>query len=203
MNVVKPGISRRDPAYYTGLVSDAVLGGGYSARLNEEIRVKRGLSYGASSRLAAYHSTGLFRAAAQTKNETAPQVLQLIDEQMTSLVAAPPGGEELKARKSMLVGAYGRALATTNGLANILGGLALYDVPIDEITRYTAKVEAVTPADVQGFAAKMFDPATASFVVVGDAKSFAAPLKAQAPSLEVIPASQLDLDSPTLTKAGK
>jgi zinc protease len=203
VNVVKPGIPRRDPAYYTALVSDAVLGGGYSARLNEEIRVKRGLSYGASSRLSANRTTGLFRAAAQTKNDAAPQVLQLIDEQMKGLAAAPPGDEELKARKSMLVGAYGRALATTNGLADILGNLALYDVPIDEITRYTAKVEAVTPAEVQGFAARLFDPASASVVVVGDAKSFVGPLKAQVPNLQVIPVDQLDLDSPTLTKGAK
>ena len=46
-DLVKPGIARSDPRYYPGLVANAVLGGGYSARLNEEIRIKRGLSYGA------------------------------------------------------------------------------------------------------------------------------------------------------------
>jgi zinc protease len=203
VNVLKPAIPRSDPAYYTGLVANTVLGGGYSARLNEEIRVKRGLSYGASSRLSANRTTGLFRAAAQTRNDAAPQVLQLIDAQMKGLAAAPPGDEELKARKSTLVGAFGRTLATSNGLAGVLGGLALYDVPIDEISRYTTKVEAVTPGEVQAFAARMFDPAGASVIVVGDAKSFAAPLKAEAPNLEAIPADQLDLDSPTLRKAGK
>jgi zinc protease len=203
VNVVKPAIPRSDPAYYTGIVANAVLGGGYSARLNEEIRVKRGLSYGASSRLSANRTTGLFRAAAQTKNESAPQVLQLIDEQMQGLAAAPPAADELTARKSMLVGGYGRALATTNGLADILGNLALYGVPIDEITRYTTKIEAVGPADVQGFARKLFDPAQASVVVVGDAKAFAAPLKAARPNLDLIPVDQLDLDSPTLRKAAK
>ncbi len=203
VNVVKPAIPRSDPAYYTGIVANAVLGGGYSARLNEEIRIKRGLSYGASSRLSAQRTTGLFRASAQTKNESAPQVLELIDAQMQGLAAAAPGAEELTARKSMLVGGYGRSLATTNGLANILGALALYGVPIDEITRYTAKVEAVGPGDVQAFAARMFDPANASVVVVGDAKAFTAPLKALRPNLELIPVERLDLDSPTLTKAAK
>jgi zinc protease len=180
-----------------------VLGGGYSARLNAEIRVKRGLSYGASSRLSANRTTGLFRASAQTKNESAAQVLGLIDEQMKSLAAAPPTAAELAARKSVLVGGFGRQLATTGGLADILGDFALYGVPLDEVTRYTAKVEAVSAAAVQGFAGKMFDPAGASVVVVGDAKSFAGPLKAARPDLEVIPASELDLDSPTLKKAAK
>ena len=55
-----------------------------------------------------------------------------------------PAADELKARKSILVGGYGRDLATTGGLADILGNLALYGVPLDEITRYTGKVEAVT-----------------------------------------------------------
>jgi zinc protease len=201
VNVVKPGLARADPAYYTGVVANTVLGGGYSARLNEEIRVKRGLSYGASSRLSANRTTGLFRASAQTKNESAPQVLALIDAQMKSLAAAPPTAAELAARKSVLVGGFGRELATTGGLADILGNFALYGVPLDEVTRYTAKVEAVSAADVQVFAGRMFDPARASVVVVGDAKSFVGPLKAARPNLEVIPASELDLDSPTLRKA--
>jgi zinc protease len=122
---------------------------------------------------------------------------------MKSLAAAPPSAAELAARKSVLVGGFGRELATTGGLADILGDFALYGVPLDEVTRYTAKVGAVSAADVQAFAAKMFDPSSASVVVVGDAKSFIGPLKAARPNLEVIPASELDLDSPTLRKVGK
>jgi zinc protease len=203
VNLVKPGIVRSDPDFYAGIVANSVLGGGYSARLNKEIRVKRGLSYGASSRLSASRAIGVFRASAQTKNESAPQVLQLMDEQLRSLAAAPPAAEELAARKSVLVGNYGRDLATTGGLADILGELALVGVPLDEITRYTARVDAVTPAQVQGFARRLFDPAQASVVVVGDAQAFATPLKAARPDLRVIPAASLDLDSPTLTKAAK
>jgi len=177
-----------------------VLGGGYSARLNEEIRIKRGLSYGAGSTLTARRTTGAFRAAAQTKNETAPQVLDLIEGEMAKLAAAPAAADELTARKSSLVGRFGRDLATTDGLAGILGGLALYGVPLDEITRYTAKVEAVTAPQVQAFAAQKLDPNSASVIVAGDAKAFTAGLKARAPNLEVIPAAQLDFDSPSLKK---
>ena len=92
---------------------------------------------------------------------------------------------------------------TTNGLADILGNLALYGVPLDEITRYTTRVEAVTPAQVQAFAARVMDPAKASVIVAGDAKTFAAALKAKRPDLETIPVDELDLDSPTLRKPGK
>ncbi|HEX3364055.1 pitrilysin family protein [Phenylobacterium sp.] len=198
VNLAKSGIARSDPDYYSGIVANTLLGGGYSSRLNLEIRVKRGLSYGASSNLSANRTTGSFRAAAQTKNETAPQVMDLIVEQMTSLRTTPASAEELGARKSNLVGGYGRRLATTGGLADILGNLALYGVPLDEITRYTARVEAVTPAQVQAFAARVMDPAKASVIIAGDAKTFAAQMKAKRPDLEVIPVEKLDLDSPTL-----
>jgi zinc protease len=177
-----------------------VLGGGYSARLNEEIRIKRGLSYGASSRLSANLTTGSFRAAAQTRNDAAPEVLGLIETEMAKLAQAPAGAEELKARKSVLVGSFGRTLATTTGLADVLGDLALYGVPIDEITRYTAKVEAVTAPEVEAFAAKVLSPQRASVIVAGDAKAFQAGLKAKLPDLEVIPAADIDFGSPSLRK---
>ncbi|HEY3695442.1 pitrilysin family protein [Phenylobacterium sp.] len=201
VTVVRTATPRSDPAYYPGLVANSVLGGGYSARLNAEIRVKRGLSYGAASSLTARRTTGAFTARAQTKNESAPEVLDLIRAEMARLAREPAGPEELKARKSVLVGGYGRQFATTGGLAGILGDLALYGVPLDEVGRYTGKVEAVSAADVQAYAARVLTPDAASVIVVGDAKAFAAPLKARVPSLEVIPIDDLDLDAPSLRKA--
>jgi zinc protease len=200
VTVVAPAIARSDPDYYPGLVANTVLGGGYSARLNQEIRVKRGLSYGASASLSTRRTTGAFSARAQTKNESAAEVLDLIRGEMGKLGQSPPGAEELKARKSVLVGGFGRTLETTGGLASLLGDLAFYDVPLSEISAYTGKVEAVTPGQAQAFAAKVMTPANASVIVVGDAKAFVEPLKARAPGLDVIPIDQLDLDSPTLRK---
>jgi zinc protease len=200
VNVAKPAIARTDPDYYPGVVATTVLGGGYSARLNEEIRIKRGLSYGASARLSANRTTGSFRASAQTKNESAGQVLELMDTELARLAAQPADSDELKARKSSLVGDYGRDLATSGGLADILGNFALYGVPLDEVGRYTAKVEAVTPDQVQAFARRALDPKAMSVIIAGDAKTFAADLKAKLPNVEVIASSDLDLASPTLKK---
>ena len=182
-------------------MANTVLGGGYSARLNEEIRIKRGLSYGAGSGLAARRTTGLFRATAQTKNESAPQVVDLISTELTRLAAEPAGAEELKARKSTLIGNYGRNLATAEGLADAVGNLALYGVPLSELGAYTGKVEAVTPEQVQDFARSQLDPARMSLIVAGDAKIFVDDLKKRAPNLEVIPAADLDLDRPDLRKS--
>ncbi len=201
VTLTEPAIARADPRYYQGLVANAVLGGGYSSRLNEEIRVKRGLSYGAGSSLTARRTLGAFTAQAQTKNEAAPQVADLIRQSMAGLAAAPPTAEELAARKSSLIGDYGRGVATAAGLAGVLGNLALYGIDLGEVKTYPDKVEAVTPDQVQAFAKDVLKPVAASLIVVGDGKFFIDALKAKAPNLEVIPITQFDPDNATLKSA--
>ncbi|MDB5431884.1 MAG: peptidase [Caulobacter sp.] len=198
--VTKRAITRNDPHYYEGIVATSVLGGGYSARLNQEIRIKRGLSYGANASLTARRSSGGFTASAQTKNESAGQVVTLIYTEMTKLAGAPASAEELTARKSGLIGAYGRNLATTDGLADILGTLALYNIDLSEIGLYTGKVDAVTPAQVQDFATRVFDPSQSSVIIVGDASKFGADVKTVLPKAETVPVTDLDLDDPSLRK---
>jgi zinc protease len=198
--LIRPAIARTDPRYYQGLVANNVLGGGYSARLNQEIRIKRGLSYGASSRLAARRTVGSVSAQAQTKNESAAEVVGLIRTEMGGLGTRAPTAEELTARESSIVGEYGRQLATSGGLADILGSLALYGIDLNEIKVYTAKVNAVSADQVSAFARDALDPGPASVIVVGDAKTFLASLKTAVPDLEVIPIDKLDLDSPSLRK---
>jgi zinc protease len=191
-------IPRSDPRYYPGLVANAVLGGGYSARLNEEIRVKRGLSYGASSTFSARRTIGALTAEVETRNETVPQVVTLLRDEVSRLATIPAGPAELEARKSALIGEYGRDLATTDGLADILGNLAVLGVGIDEIKLYTTRVEAVSAGEVQSFARDVLGPARASLIVVGDVGAFGPSLKAAIPAMEVIPVSRLDLDRPGL-----
>ena len=200
--LIKPAITRGDPRYYTGLVANAVIGGGYSARLNEEIRIKRGLSYGAGSRLTARATLGSFSATVQTKNESATEVVGLVRGIVAGVGTTPPDADELTARKSALIGEYGRTLETSAGLAGILGNLALYGIDLNEIKVYTGAVNGVTAADASAFAHTVYDPAGASIIVVGDAKVFLASLKAALPNLEVIPIDKLDLDSPTLRAPG-
>ena len=103
------GISRSDARYYAGIVANGTLGGGYSARLNEEIRIKRGLSYGAGSALDARRFTGPFVARVQTKNQSAPEVTDLVLAEIGKLRSDPIGADELTARKATLTGNYGRA----------------------------------------------------------------------------------------------
>jgi zinc protease len=196
--LTKPAIARSDPRFYQGLVANAVLGGGFSARLNEEVRVKRGLSYGADSSLTARRTLGAFTAEAQTKNDAAPQVADLLRQGMAGLATAPASADELTARKSSLIGDYGRSIATAAGLGGALNELALYGIDLSEIQHFTDEVQAVTPGQVQSFAQDVLKPDDASLIVVGDSKLFLDPLKAKAPNLEVISIMAFDPEGPSL-----
>ncbi len=112
--------------------------------------------------------------------------------------AAPVPDAELATRKAVLVGNFGRGIETTEGVAGILGTYVLDGVPLDELQRYTAKVEAVTPGEVRSASAALLDPKAASIAVVGDAKQFIAPLRAAYPNVETLTEGQLNLDSATL-----
>jgi len=200
VTLARRGISRSDPRYYIGMVANTVLGGGYSARLNQEIRVKRGLAYGASSGLSPRRIVGGFTASTQTKNQSAAEVVTLIRNELSRMATVPATPAELAARKSVLIGDFGRDMGTTDGLAGVLGGLAVYNIDLGEMNVFTSKIEAVTAGQVTSFSADIFDPSKASTIVVGDAKLFGEAIKAAAPNAQVIPLGDLDLDSPTLVK---
>jgi len=117
------------------------------------------------------------------------------------MATVPATPAELTARKSALVGDFGRDIGTTDGLAGMLGGLAVYNIDLGEMNLFTGKVEAVTAADVAAFSADILDPSKASVIIAGDAGKFGPDIKTAVPNATVIPIGELDLDSPTLKKA--
>ena len=198
--VAQPGLARSDPDYYPATVANSALGGGFSSRLNNEIRVKRGLAYGASSGLDARRGPGSLTAATATKNASAPEVAALIAAELARLAREPVSGSELTVQKAVLTGTFGQQVETVSGLAGRLAGLAATGTPLSELAAYSAKVAAVGPADVARVAASRFDPARASTVIAGDAKAFVPALAAAGVKAEVIPVSELDLDAAGLRK---
>ena len=141
---------------------------------------------------------GSLTARTQTKNETAAEAAQLIAAEMTRLGDSGVTAAELETRKAATLGGFGRAIETTDGIAGILAGNALAGVPLDELGRYAGAVQAVDPAAVRKAADALVDPAAASIVVVGDAKTFLPGLRKAYPQVEVIPATELKLETRAL-----
>jgi len=196
--VARRGIRRSDPAYMQALVANSILGGGYSSRLNQEIRIKRGLSYGAGSSFDPRADVGPFRASTQTKHESAAEVAGIITGEMTRLGAADVLDAELTPRKAALTGEFAQSLETTSGIVNRVSALALYGLPLTDINRYISGVNAVTAEEVRKFATSNLGGKDVTVVVAGDAKQFLEPLKKQFGDVEVINVADLDLASPTL-----
>ena len=196
------GTKQSDPNPVVAELANDILGGGYSSRLGREVRIKRGLSYGASSRLDARTYEGPLTLATQTKHETASEAARVLVDELAGLATNAPTAEEFVARKSALSGDFARALETGDGLAGLIADLALYDQPLSRLQNYLATVQAVTPEQITTVAKAKFGADVANVVIVGNAKAFLPDLKARFPgeTVEVIPVAALDLDSPTLTK---
>jgi zinc protease len=197
--VARRGLNRRDSDYYRGIVANSVLSG-YSGRLNQEVRIKRGLSYGAGSTLDVRRDVGPFSASAQTKNPTGAQVADLLLGELARLATGDLPETELTPRKAVLIGNFGRNLETSGGLVAQVGALALYGLSLDEINRYINNVQGITASDVQRFAGSRLAAKEASVVIVGNATEFLPELRKEYPNVEVIPVAELDLNSATLRK---
>jgi zinc protease len=193
------GINRSSPDYFRGIVSNSILSG-YSGRLNWEIRVKRGLSYGAGSSFDMRRWAGSFSATAQTKNESGAEVASLTLAEISRLASGDLPDTELTTRKASLNGGFARGLETTGGLVAQVSSLAIYGVNFDQINQFVGSVQAVKAEDVKSFAATHLNVDSTSVIVVGDAKQFLPALQKAFPQVEVIPVGELDLNSASLRK---
>jgi zinc protease len=190
--------ARRDEDYYIGQMANGVLGGGFSSRLNREVRIKRGLSYGCGSRLSAYRSAGIFGAVAQTKNESAAEVVEVIRGEMSRLGGEVVPDAEFDARKAVITGSFQRELETNEGYVKRIADFLVYEQPVDSFATTLEKIEKVKPAEVKAFAEREFDAETMTVMVVGKGGECEKPLRKVLPKVRTVPQAKLDLESATL-----
>lgn len=192
LTVARLAIPRASDAYYAGLVTCAALSG-YSGRLNQEVRVKRGLSYGAGAQLLARRASGGFTASTLVDHTRAIEAARVVLDTLESLAETPPRDAELGARKASLLGSWNRSIETNDGLLGALADYALYGIALDELERYTERVEAISPEQIAAFA-RLFIVSDPSIVLVGDASVFKDGLSTLADDVRIIPFTDLDLD---------
>jgi zinc protease len=194
--VGRVSIARGSPDYYAATVAAAVLHG-YSGRLNQEIRVKRGLSYGAGASLSARRMPGMFSASTLVEHARAAEATEVTLGAIRSLVDAPANDDDLVSRKATVTGSFHRSIETIDGITGSLAEHALYGVPLAELSAYTRRVQAVDARAVRDFAARGLVPDD-FIVLVGDASKFADHFARAYDDVRVIASAELDLGSPTL-----
>ncbi|WP_293994280.1 M16 family metallopeptidase [Sphaerotilus sp.] len=197
--VCAPFVGTEAADHAAGTLAAAVVGAGHSARLNQEVRVRRGLSYGVTGRTEPQRLTGLFVASAQTEHAHAAEVAALMQTQLLALAQQPVGSAELVARRAAMIGALARQLDTTSGLVARIGEEWALGHPVEWLSRWPARLEAVSPAQVRAFAQQHWTAARLRTVIAGPVdRIFAATAwPAGAVRLE---ASALVLDSPSLRR---
>ncbi|MFL6375063.1 MAG: M16 family metallopeptidase [Pyrinomonadaceae bacterium] len=186
--------------YFPGVLANSVLGGGYSSRLNLEIRIKRGLSYGAGSSMSWRPMSSRFSTRVQTKNESAAEVAELTIEELTRLGKEPATPTELAARRASLIGDFGLHLETDAELLDVISELYANRLGADELRNYEHEVTNVDTAKITQFAAQNF--VSGDMIIAGDYSVFKDDLKKRFPNtpITVIEADKLDLTKPTLQK---
>jgi zinc protease len=189
------------PDYFPLELANSVLGGGSSGRLFEEVRTKRSLSYGAYSGFANRADDSILTASAQTKNETADEVVQIFLNEFARLGNEPLSEDLLQKRRLYLAGANARRLETSAGFNGALSGLLQQGHEPEEALQFAERLDGVDAEAANAAARTYIDPAKATIVIVGDASKFLDDLKLVRDNVEVIPIDELDLASVDLRKA--
>jgi len=164
----QPGYRRADPDHFALTLGNYVLGGGgFVSRLTEQVREKRGLAYSVYSGFSPGLHAGAFRIGFQTRPDQAAEAVKVSNEVLAKFVADGPTAAELKAAKDNLVGGFALLLDSNRKLLGNVANIAWNDLPLDYLETWTARVNAITVADVKAAFARKLQPEKMVTVVVG------------------------------------
>ena len=164
------GIRFEDKDYFAAAVLNEVLGGDrFNSRLMDQVREKRGLTYGVGTSLTALDHGEMLSGHLSTANDKAAEAVQVIRDQWTDIAAHGVTQDELDAAKTYMTGSYPLRFDGNARIASILVGMQILGLPVDYPGGRNARITAVTLEDVKRVAARLLQPDQVFFVVVGDA----------------------------------
>ncbi|POF34674.1 M16 family metallopeptidase [Roseibium marinum] len=163
-----PGLKRDDPDYQAAYVMNHILGAGtFTSWMYEEVREKRGLSYGASTSLSPYRHAGLLIGSAATKADRAGETVEVMLDQFRRMATDGPSAEELNSAKQFITGSYPLRFDSSGKIARQLVALQNSDLGIDYFDRRNSEIEAVTLDDVKRVAKRLLAEKKPTIVMVG------------------------------------
>ena len=188
--------SRSSADYFPLSIGNAILGGGSSGRLFEEIRTKRSLSYGAYSGQPGRVDEAFLTASSQTDNQTADEVAAILLAELDRLGTDDLPQTLVDTRRQFLLGSNERQMETAAGFNTVVAGLLQNGLPPQDAARYAEQLGAVTPEQVKSVAQKYVTADRATLIIVGDSKFFLDDLRKIRPDVTVVNAADLDLADP-------
>ncbi len=163
-----PGLARSDRDYIPAYVANYIVGGGgFSSRLTNEVRVKRGLTYGISTDLLTLRRAAMIVGQVATRRDSMRQSLAVTRNVLADFSANGPTEQELADAKTYLTGSFPLAFASNAATVSQLAIFQRQGLGPDYIARRNGLIAAVTINDVRRAAKRLFDPARLTIVVAG------------------------------------
>jgi zinc protease len=177
--VGQAGFQATDPDYISMLGLNQVLGGGFSGRVNLNLREKHGFTYGAFSGLDLRAGAGAFDVQSEVRSDATDSALVEVLNEYRRIVNEPVAGPELQGAVNNLVSSFPNSVQTVQGLSGSLQSLIVWGLPLDFYTTYRERLAAVTPQDVASTAKSRLKPDNLIVVVAGDLSKIEAPIRAR------------------------
>jgi predicted Zn-dependent peptidase len=202
VRVGKLGIRRGDPDLVPLQVTNRIFGGGYNSRLNTEVRIKKGLTYGAFSIFSPHRYAGSFGASTFTRTEATVEATKLVVDLISRMSTGDVTPQELDFARDYLAGVYPILTETPVQVADRVLTVAAFDLPADYNRTYPQRIRSITATDAKAMAQKYFQTKDLDLVLAGNVGAFRDALKKEFPDAQYteIPADQLDLLAPDLRK---
>ena len=163
-----PGLLRNDPDFIPAYVANYILGGGgFSSRLMNEVREKRGLTYGISTSLDSLRRAGIVAGQVATRAGGMRQTIDVVRATMRDFVANGATDKELADAKTYLTGSFPLAFSSNVGIASQLNAFQRVGLGIDYMQKRNALINAVTLDDVKRVSARLLSPNKLTIVVAG------------------------------------
>jgi predicted Zn-dependent peptidase len=177
IHIGRIAVTRTNAEYYPLLIGRMILGGGSSSRMFANIREKEGFAYDAHAEQSALKDAGTFAAVTQVRNEVLEPALNAVLAEIKRMETDRVSAEELSNAKNLSAGSFLLHLETQNALADQFVMMRTLGLPNDYLEKFTDRVRAVEPDQVQAAARKYMAAEKSVIVVVGDASKIAKPLE--------------------------
>ncbi|WP_120634626.1 pitrilysin family protein [Ruegeria sp. EL01] len=162
------GIDRDDPDFFAAYILNHILGGGgFESRLMQEVREKRGLTYGVGTYLVPKDLASVYLGSVSSANDRIAEAVEVIRAEWARAAEDGVSQKELDDAKTYLTGAYPLRFDGNAQIAGIMVGMQMEGLPIDYIATRNDKVNAVTLDEVNRVASELLDPEGLHFTVVG------------------------------------
>jgi zinc protease len=193
IHMLSLGTTRDNPDYYAISVFNEAFGGGFSSRLFNDIRTKRGLAYSVGGGIGTnFGHPGILQVAIGTKSQSTVEAIQAADEDIDNLAKQPITDEEIQRAKDGILNAFIFRLDSPDKILGERMTYEYYGYPPDWLDKYQAEIKKVTAADVKRVAAKYMHRDKLAVLVVGNASEFGKPLK----SLGAVKEIDISIPSP-------